>query len=120
MSEAALTTPDKVAAEISALGDRILDQLKTVFDPEIPVNIYDLGLIYKIDVLPKDDSTFDVAIDMTLTTPNCPVAGQMPMMVQMAVRNAEGVNEVNVNLVWDPPWEKSRMTDEARMQLNMF
>ena len=120
MSEAELKTPDKVAAEISDIGERILAQLKTVYDPEIPVNIYDLGLIYKIDVDPKENSIFDVTVDMTLTTPNCPVAGQMPGMVQQAVSSAEGVGEVTVNLVWDPPWEKSRMTDEARMQLNMF
>ena len=120
MSEPELKTADKMAAEISDIGDRILARLKTVYDPEIPVNIYDLGLIYKIDVNPKDNNKYDVMIDMTLTTPNCPVAGQMPAMVQHAVSGAEGVGEVTVNLVWDPPWEKSRMTDEARMQLNMF
>jgi FeS assembly SUF system protein len=120
MTSAELKTPDKTAAEISDLGDRILTQLKTVYDPEIPVNIYDLGLIYKVDVNPNENNAFDVIIDMTLTTPNCPVAGQMPAMVQQAVSSAEGVGDVKVNLVWDPPWEKSRMTDEARMQLNMF
>jgi len=113
-------TPDKTAAAISDVGERIIAQLKTVFDPEIPVNIYDLGLIYKIDVNPNDDGTFDVAIDMTLTTPNCPVAGQMPAMVQQAASRAESVRNVIVELVWDPPWEKSCMSDEARMQLNMF
>ena len=113
-------TPDKTAAAISDVGERIIARLKTVYDPEIPVNIYDLGLIYRIDVYPNEDGTFDVVIDMTLTSPNCPVAGQMPSMVQLAARGAEGVREVNVNLVWDPPWEKSCMTDEARMQLNMF
>ena len=112
-------TADKMATEISDIGERIIAQLKTVHDPEIPVNIYDLGLIYKVDVNPAT-SGYDVVIDMTLTTPNCPVAGQMPVMVQQAVARAEGVHEVNVNLVWDPPWEKSRMTDEARMTLNMF
>lgn len=120
MSEAEMKTPDKTAADISTIGDRILARLKTVYDPEIPVNIYDLGLIYKIDVNPATDNAFDVTIDMTLTTPNCPVAGQMPAMVQHAVSGAEGVGEVTVNLIWDPPWEKSRMSDEARMQLNMF
>jgi FeS assembly SUF system protein len=113
-------TPDKTAAAISDLGAAVVARLKTVFDPEIPVNIYDLGLIYKIDVNPNEGGTFDVSIDMTLTTPHCPVAGQMPAMVQQAVHDAEHVREVNVNLVWDPPWEKSCMTDEARMQLNMF
>jgi len=113
-------TADKMAAAISDLGERIIAQLKTVHDPEIPVNIYDLGLIYKVDVNPGEGDAFNVAIDMTLTTPNCPVAGQMPAMVQQAVARAEGVGDVDVNLVWDPPWEKSRMTDEARMMLNMF
>jgi FeS assembly SUF system protein len=120
MSDAELTTPDKIATGISDVGERIVARLKTVYDPEIPVNIFDLGLIYKVDVDPRDDNTYDVKVDMTLTTPNCPVAGQMPAMVQKAVEGAEGVNDVNVTLVWDPPWEKSRMTDEARMQLNMF
>ena len=121
MSEAhPLKTADQIAAEISDAGERILARLKTVYDPEIPVNIYDLGLIYKVDVNPTTDNKFDVTIDMTLTTPNCPVAGQMPAMVEHAVDAAGDINEVKVNLVWDPPWEKSRMTDEARMQLNMF
>lgn len=120
MNSAELKTPDKMAADISDIGERIVAQLKTVFDPEIPVNIYDLGLIYKIDVDPAEENQFDVKVDMTLTTPNCPVAGQMPAMVQHAVARATGVREVNVSLVWDPPWDKSRMTDEARMQLNMF
>ncbi|MGB9152255.1 MAG: SUF system Fe-S cluster assembly protein [Alphaproteobacteria bacterium] len=120
MTEPELKTADKIAAEISDIGERILERLKTVYDPEIPVNIYDLGLIYKIDVNPNENNEFDVVVDMTLTTPNCPVAGQMPGMVQQAVSAAEGVGEVTVNLVWEPPWEKSRMTDEARMQLNMF
>jgi len=120
MTDTELMTADKMAADISDIGDRILARLKTVFDPEIPVNIYDLGLIYKVDVNPTEDSGYNVKIDMTLTTPNCPVAGQMPAMVQHAVAAAEGVKDVDVNLVWDPPWEKSRMTDEAHMQLNMF
>ena len=121
MSETAeLKTADATALEISDLGDRVIARLKTVYDPEIPVNIFDLGLIYKVDINPAASEGFDVKIDMTLTTPNCPVAGQMPAMVQHAVAAAEGVNDVDVNLVWDPPWEKSRMTDEARMTLNMF
>jgi FeS assembly SUF system protein len=120
MSEAAPRTPEAYAENIAVMGDRIVDRLKTVFDPEIPVNIFDLGLIYKIDVNPLPDDKFDVVVDMTLTTPNCPVAGQMPGMVQQAVAAAEGVGDVKVNLIWDPPWDKSRMTDEARMQLNMF
>ena len=113
-------TPDHMARAISALGDAVIEALKTVYDPEIPVNIFDLGLIYKIDILPTDSDLFLVTIDMTLTTPNCPVAGQMPSMVQNAVAGVSGVAEVKVALVWDPPWERSRMTDEARMMLNMF
>ncbi len=115
-----LKTADKMAADISDLGERIIAELKTVHDPEIPVNIYDLGLIYKVDVNPAETSGYNVDVEMTLTTPNCPVAGQMPAMVQMAVARAEGVSNVNVNLVFTPPWEKSMMTDEARMALNMF
>ncbi|MDR3450938.1 MAG: SUF system Fe-S cluster assembly protein [Alphaproteobacteria bacterium] len=120
MTEAALTTPDKIAADISDMGERIIAQLKTVYDPEIPVNIFDLGLIYKVDVDPKPDNKYDVKIDMTLTTPNCPVAGQMPAMVQNAVAKLEEVEDVKVNLTFDPPWDKDRMTDEARVALNMF
>jgi len=120
MNSAELTTPDKTAAAISDFGTLVVARLKTVHDPEIPVNIFDLGLIYKVDVEPNAEGAFDVKIDMTLTTPNCPVAGNMPGMVERAVRGAEGVGEVTVALVWDPPWDKSRMTDEARMQLNMF
>ncbi len=117
---AELQTADKMAAEISDVGERIIAELKTVHDPEIPVNIYDLGLIYKVDVNPAEAGGYSVDVEMTLTTPNCPVAGQMPAMVQMAVARAEGVASVNVNLVFTPPWEKTMMTDEARMALNMF
>ncbi len=120
MSEGLLTTPDKTAAAISDMGERVIARLKTVFDPEIPVNIFDLGLIYKVDIDPRENNLFNVEVEMTLTTPNCPVAGQMPAMVQSAVSAAEGVGEANVKLVWDPPWDKSRMSDEAKMQLNMF
>jgi len=113
-------TADHMASDISDLGERVITQLKTVFDPEIPVNIFDLGLIYKVDINPTNTDEFDVTVDMTLTTPNCPVAGQMPAMVQQAVSRASGVREATGNLVWDPPGDKSRMSDEARMQLNMF
>jgi FeS assembly SUF system protein len=113
-------SPETTAAAVSDAGTRVIEKLKLVFDPEIPVNIYDLGLIYKIDIEPKPEGKFDVLVDMTLTTPNCPVAGQMPAMVQHAVASAEGADEVKVNLVWEPAWDKSRMTDEARMMLNMF
>jgi FeS assembly SUF system protein len=103
-------------AELDALTDQLVDKLKTVYDPEIPVDIYELGLIYKVDV--SDDR--DVAIDMTLTAPGCPVAGEMPDWVRDAVLTIDGVKSCTVNLVFDPPWDPSRMTDEAKLQLNMF
>ncbi len=102
------------------LEDRVVTQLRTVFDPEIPVNIYDLGLIYRIDIQPAMEDKFDIHVDMTLTAPGCPVAGTMPGMVQQALVNLPELNDIKVELVWDPPWDKSRMTDEVRMQLNMF
>ena len=119
MSEAAQTTtpPAGITGE---LEDKIIGQLRTVFDPEIPVNIYDLGLIYRIDAEPVDGGAYDIAIDMTLTTPNCPVAGQMPVMVHDAVSKLSEAHAVKVELVFDPPWDKTRMTDEAKLQLNMF
>ena len=94
----------------------IIAALKTVYDPEIPSDIYELGLIYKIDI--KDNR--DVEVDMTLTAPACPVAGEMPQWVENAVRSVAGVGDVTVNLVFSPPWDPSRMSDEARLALNMF
>ena len=102
--------------ELDRLTDKLVDALKSVFDPEIPVDIYELGLIYKVDV--SDDR--DVAIDMTLTAPGCPVAGEMPIWVHDAVMTIEGVKSCKVDLVFDPPWDQSRMSDEAKLQLNMF
>lgn len=102
--------------ELDALTDQLVEKLKTVFDPEIPVDIYELGLIYKVDV--SDDK--DVKIDMTLTAPGCPVAGEMPGWVEDAVREIDGVRKVTVDLVFDPPWDPSRMSDEAKLALNMF
>jgi FeS assembly SUF system protein len=99
-----------------ALTDKLIEQLKTVYDPEIPVDIYELGLIYKVDV--SDD--LDVAIEMTLTAPGCPVAGEMPGWVQEAIMKVDGVKSCDVNLVFDPAWDPSRMSDEAKLQLNMF
>jgi FeS assembly SUF system protein len=103
-------------AALDQLTDKLIGQLKTVFDPEIPVDIYELGLIYKVDV----SDNLDVAIDMTLTAPGCPVAGEMPGWVQEAVMRIDGVKSCDVNLVFDPPWDPSRMSDEAKLQLNMF
>ncbi len=112
--------PEDTAAAISDFGTRVITRIKSVYDPEIPVNLYDLGLIYRVDVRPLEGGLFDVAVDMTLTTPNCPVAEQMPSRVQAAVRMETDAREVSVALVWDPPWDQSMMSDEARMQLNMF
>ena len=102
--------------ELDRLTDDIVAALKTVYDPEIPSDIYELGLIYKVDI--ADDRT--VAIDMTLTTPNCPAAGELPNMVENAVSSVPGVSGAKVNIVWDPPWDQSRMSDEARLVLNMW
>ena len=102
--------------ETERLGGEIVAALKTVFDPEIPADIYELGLIYKVDI--KDDRAVDVM--MTLTTPNCPAAGELPTMVENAVASVPGIGIVNVNLVWDPAWTPDRMTDEARLVLNMW
>lgn len=102
--------------EIARLTDDITAALKTVYDPEIPVDIYELGLVYKVDI--EDDR--QVTIDMTLTAPGCPVAGDMPGWVENAVSTVPGVSGVKVNLVFDPPWDHSRMSDEARVALNMW
>lgn len=102
--------------ELDVITDQLIEKLKTVFDPEIPVDIYELGLIYKVDV--SDDK--DVVIEMTLTAPGCPVAGEMPGWVQDAVMEIPDIKSCNVDLVFDPPWDPSRMSDEAKLQLNMF
>ena len=104
----------------AVLTEQITAALRTVHDPEIPVNIYDLGLIYRADLQPVAGGQYDLTIDMTLTAPNCPVADTIPTMVRQAVLGIPGLGEVTVNLVWDPPWDKSRMSDAARLQLDMF
>ncbi len=104
------------AEELARLTDDIVSALKTVYDPEIPVDIYELGLVYRIDIA---DSR-DVTIDMTLTAPGCPVAGEMPEWVVNAVGAIPGVGKVDVNMVFDPPWDQSRMSDEARVALDMW
>jgi FeS assembly SUF system protein len=123
MSEAATIptdTPEALATEITLMGEKVVDALRTVHDPEIPVNIYDLGLIYKIDVNPVAENKYNIHITMTLTTVGCPVAGMMPGMVQNAVKPLEEVNDVTVDLVFSPPWDKAMMSDEAKLKLNMF
>jgi FeS assembly SUF system protein len=104
------------ADELARLRDEIVVALKTVYDPEIPADIYELGLIYKVDV--DDDRV--VKVEMTLTTPNCPSAAELPAMVENAVASVPGVREAKVDIVWDPPWDPSRMSDEARAVLNMW
>jgi FeS assembly SUF system protein len=116
--EAAVAAPESALPqeEIARMTDDIVAALKTVYDPEIPADIYELGLIYKVDI--QDDR--GVNVDMTLTTPNCPAAAELPMMVENAVASVAGVGPVKVEIVWDPPWDPSRMSDEARLVLNMW
>ncbi|HET7803602.1 MAG TPA: SUF system Fe-S cluster assembly protein [Pseudolabrys sp.] len=102
--------------ELNRLTDDVIAALKTVYDPEIPADIYELGLIYKIDI--GDDR--GIKIDMSLTSPNCPAAQDLPVMVENAVSSVPGVKETKVEVVWDPPWDPSRMSDEARLVLNMW
>ncbi|MEN0654144.1 MULTISPECIES: SUF system Fe-S cluster assembly protein [Hyphobacterium] len=104
------------AEEIERITADVVAALKTVFDPEIPVDIYELGLIYKVDL--EDDRS--LKIEMTLTAPGCPVAGEMPGWVKDAAETVQGVTRADVNLVFDPPWTPDRMTDEAKLQLNML
>lgn len=111
--------PQKTAlpqAELDRLTDELIAALKTVYDPEIPVDIYELGLIYKVDL--SDEK--DVLIDMTLTAPGCPVAGEMPGWIEDAVMKVEGIRSARADLVFDPPWDSSKMSDEAKLALNMF
>lgn len=103
-------------AELSELTDGIIAAIKTVYDPEIPVDIYELGLVYRIEI--GDDRA--VAIDMSLTSPNCPSAQELPVQVDNVVSSVPGVKETKVAVVWDPPWDPSRMSDEARLVLNMW
>ena len=110
---AASTIPPE---EMERLKNDLVAALKTVFDPEIPVDIYELGLIYRLDV----DDDRNIEVDMTLTAPGCPVAGDMPGWVENAVSSVPGVGQVKVNLVFDPPWDMSRMSEEAQLALNMF
>lgn len=111
-------TTESAAEQTSPTGleERVIDAMRRIFDPEIPVNIYDLGLIYGIDLLPLGR----VGIRMTLTSPACPVAGSLPGEVEDAVRGVEGVADVSVELVWEPPWEMDMMTEDAKLELNLF
>jgi FeS assembly SUF system protein len=102
--------------ELEAFTQKLIIALKTVYDPEIPVDIYELGLIYKVDVADNKD----VKVDMTLTAPACPVAGEMPGMVQSALETVDGIGKVTVEMTFDPPWTPDRMSEEAKLELNMF
>ena len=100
---------------MSDLKEKVINEIKKVYDPEIPVNIYELGLIYKIEI----DKNNVVNVDMTLTTPNCPVADSLPKQVKEYILKVKGVSDVNLNLVWDPPWDKSMMSESAKLELNL-
>jgi len=102
--------------EVQRITTDLIGALKTVYDPEIPVDIYELGLIYKVDL----DDDRNLTIDMTLTAPGCPVAGEMPAWVENAARGVEGIQDVKVNMVFDPPWDASRMSEEAQVALNWW
>jgi FeS assembly SUF system protein len=104
------------AEELEDFTQKLVTALKSVYDPEIPVDIYELGLIYKVDV--SDEK--NVTVDMTLTAPGCPVAGEMPGMVKSALEGVEGIGEVTVNMTFDPPWTPERMSEEAKLELNMY
>jgi FeS assembly SUF system protein len=103
-------------ADVERITSDLISALKTVYDPEIPVDIYELGLIYKVDL----DDDRNLTIDMTLTAPGCPVAGEMPGWVENAARGVEGIQDVTVNMVFDPPWDATRMSEEAQVALNWW
>ncbi len=100
---------------MSDIKNRVIEEIKKIFDPEIPVNIYELGLIYKIEV----DENNKVNVDMTLTSPNCPVAESLPNDVENSIKKVEGVSDVKLNLVWEPPWSKDKMSEAAKLELNL-
>ncbi len=115
-----LAEPPYIELADHPLVKLIVKALREVYDPEIPVNIYELGLIYKIEVTDKNDGKMDVYVEMTLTSPACPVAQEMPGWVQGAIFPLEGVDHVDVDIVWDPTWDPSKMAETAKLQLNMF
>ena len=100
---------------MSELKNKVVTEIKKIYDPEIPVNIYELGLIYKIDI----DEKNNVKVDMTLTSPNCPVAESLPKQVEECILKVKGVSQVKLDLVWDPPWDKSKMSEAAKLELNL-
>ena len=100
---------------MSDIKNKVIEEIKKIYDPEIPVNIYELGLIYKIEV----DEKNKVNVDMTLTSPNCPVAESLPKQVKENIMNIDGISDVNLNLVWEPPWDKDKMSEAAKLELNL-
>ena len=115
MAHTSIGTRKKKFKTMSDLKEKIITEIKKIYDPEIPVNIYELGLIYKIDLSEENK----VVIEMTLTSPNCPVAESLPKEVKEAAMQVEGINEVDLELVWDPPWNKDMMSDAAKLELNL-
>ena len=123
--QTAVTAPSETSSlspeELDAFGAELSAAIKTVSDPEIPVDVYELGLIYKVDVEEnKESGKKDVIVDMTLTAPGCPVAGEMPVMVKDALQTVPGIGDITVNMVFDPPWTQDRMSEEAKLELNIF
>ena len=100
---------------MSDIKNKVIEQIKKIYDPEIPVNIYELGLIYKIEVIDNNK----INVDMTLTSPNCPVAESLPKQVKDNIMKVEGVSDVSLNLVWEPPWDKDKMSEAAKLELNL-
>ena len=100
---------------MSNIKNKVIEEIKKIFDPEIPINIYELGLIYKIEV----DEKNNVDLDMTLNSPNCPVAESLPNQVKESIKKVEGVSDVNLNLVWEPPWTQDKMSEAAKLELNL-
>ncbi len=115
--EQMMQPPDLEASREHPLWPRVQAALREVYDPEIPVNIYELGLIYKVDIAAD---TNNIYVEMTLTSPACPVAGEMPGMIENAIRTVQEVGDVIVEIIWDPPWDPSKMAETAKLQLNMF
>lgn len=116
-TEKMMLPPYTEASRDHPLWPLVQAALREVYDPEIPVNIYELGLIYKVDI---DKSTNDTYVEMTLTSPGCPVAGEMPGMIENAIRTVNDIGAVKVEIIWDPPWDPSKMAETAKLQLNMF
>jgi FeS assembly SUF system protein len=116
LTNATITGASIAPDQLEVLTEKLIAALKTVYDPEIPIDIYELGLIYKVDVAENRD----ISVDMTLTAPGCPVAGELPIAVQQALEKVEGVGSVSVEMTFDPPWTPERMSDAARLQLDLY